>query len=210
LENVGLLTAESRPAQIDFEATQWKLDNVPLLTTYGSGYVSVITTVTEGGPTWEVTLHVESAGSIKIKPINLTLQNDVRTWFDFDRMASAVPESKKKIRAADPLLQVTFTGDWDKVTDKPIFVFQGPTEKSVDVVEAPSTIEVVKQAVVNHSPPIPSQGGGGGGDDDSGGLSGGAIAGIVIGVLAAVGIVGFCVWYFVLRPKKQGVEGTKP
>jgi hypothetical protein len=51
---------------------------------------------------------------------------------------------------------------------------------------------------------------GGGANDDDGGLSGGAIAGIVIGVVAAVGIAGFCVWYFVLRPKKIGVEGAKP
>jgi hypothetical protein len=65
--------------------------------------------------------------------------------------------------------------------------------------------------VVDHRPEIPKQGdgGGGGGDDGSGGLSGGAIAGIVIGVLAAVGIAGFCVWYFVLRQKRQGVETAK-
>jgi hypothetical protein len=56
----------------------------------------------------------------------------------------------------------------------------------------------------------PKDGGGGNDDNDDGGLSGGAIAGIVIGVVAAVGIAGFCVWYFVLRPKKIGVEGAKP
>jgi hypothetical protein len=56
----------------------------------------------------------------------------------------------------------------------------------------------------------PNAGGGANDDDDDGGLSGGAIAGIVIGVVAAIGIAGFCVWYFVLRPKKIGVEGAKP
>ena len=34
------------------------------------------------------------------------------------------------------------------------------------------------------------------------GLSGGAIAGIVIASIATLGIVGFCVYWFVLRKKK--------
>ncbi|MCL2797909.1 MAG: hypothetical protein FWD58_07645, partial [Firmicutes bacterium] len=38
---------------------------------------------------------------------------------------------------------------------------------------------------------------------DSGGLSGGAIAGIIIGIIAALAIAGFCVYWFVIRKKKQ-------
>jgi hypothetical protein len=109
----------------------------------------------------------------------------------------------------NPKLKVKFTGPWQKVGGDPVFVFQAVESKDVSFENRPETINPIIQAVEDHSPPFPTTPAGPGNDDD-GGLSGGAIAGIVIGVLAAVGIAGFCVWYFVLRPKKQGVEGTKP
>ena len=45
-------------------------------------------------------------------------------------------------------------------------------------------------------------------DDDDSGLSGGAIAGIIIGALAGVGAIGGLVYYFYLRPgAKMGMGG---
>jgi hypothetical protein len=214
LTNLGLLVDSSndRPSQIDFGTDKWTFHqsgdrSFDVATTSAPGYVSVIYPLSRGETDWVVVLNQPSSSNVKITPLNLTLQKSIRTWFEQDL---DLGESRKK-GLADPVLRISFLGDWTKVTDHPEFVFQGPTKESVIVTGAPASIKVTTQAVKDHRPAIPVQGdGGGGGGDDDGGLSGGAIAGIVIGVLAAVGIAGFCVWYFVLRPKKQGVEGTKP
>lgn len=50
----------------------------------------------------------------------------------------------------------------------------------------------------------------GSGDDTDDGLDGGAIAGIVIGVLAALGVIGGLVYYYYYRPMKMESKSTTP
>jgi hypothetical protein len=52
--------------------------------------------------------------------------------------------------------------------------------------------------------------GGPGGSDDDDGLSGGAIAGIAVGSVAAVSGGGAAAWYFLVRPKGASVSGASP
>ena len=46
----------------------------------------------------------------------------------------------------------------------------------------------------------------GDGDDDGAGMSGGAIAGLVIGVLALLGLIAVAAWFFLLRPKTKTAD----
>jgi hypothetical protein len=133
--------------------------------------------------------------------INLTLQTNIR-------------DTLWNRQQAGPELTVKFEGEWSSVTNQPTLIFQAPTAEQVKFdgdPPDPATVTIVKTAATNKRPavPAPENGPAGGGGDDDGGLSGGAIAGIVIAVVAVVAIAAVAVWYFVLRPKKQGVGSTR-
>jgi hypothetical protein len=108
----------------------------------------------------------------------------------------------RKARDAPPKLKIQFTGPWEDVTDRPTIIFEAGSAGDVEFVDAdgsptsaPSNIDAVKQAAtaVPIGEPAPS------GGEDKSGLSGGAIAGIVIAVIVVIALIAVAVWYFVIR-----------
>jgi hypothetical protein len=123
---------------------------------------------------------------------------------------------------AQPKLVVTFSTQWETyVTNTPTLTFEVNAPENVEIVNRPASKVKIETGTVNEENLVPDTSGNGGNDDnggnggsggngpddgskgndggDDGGLGGGAIAGIVIGAIAVVGVAAFCVWFFVLR-----------
>jgi hypothetical protein len=129
---------------------------------------------------------------------------------------------------AQPKLVVTFSTQWDAyVTNTPTIVFEADVQEAIEFVNRPASNVKIETGTPNEDYLVPDtsansgNGDNGGNDDnggngpdgldskgngggDDGGLGGAAIAGIVIGSIAVVGVAAFCAWFFVLRNGGDG------
>jgi hypothetical protein len=107
-----------------------------------------------------------------------------------------------------PTVHVTFGEAWKhQLLNEPSIVFESANPDLITVANRPSKVTITKTSPENRPPlsvTVPGSDGDANDNDKNDGLSDGAIAGIVIGAIAAVGIAGFCVWFFVLRKGANG------
>jgi hypothetical protein len=185
-------------SSVDFLSTGWtvhgtlddsaqKSVDIPKTVVPTAGILSLLYAVIVEGGEWHLDLKAKAK---EVHGINCTL------------MVYSVPE------LASTKMVIKFDEGWDQVENNPTMIFEAPAVEDIQFrdandqpIDAPSTITVEKNVFVaggkKEAAPPPD-------DDDK--LSTGAIVGIAIGAVAAVGIAAACIWYFVVRPKTGRVE----
>lgn len=99
-----------------------------------------------------------------------------------------LPSNMKSIHLYD----ITFTGEWQKVTNKPKIIVEALDPNSIDVYDQPNTVAVEKN---RYKPKI---------EGKKKKLDIALIVGIVVGVVAFIAIVaGICIYFFVIRPRNK-------
>jgi hypothetical protein len=131
--------------------------------------------------------------------INIDMDDADSAPYEISDITVAMYDDTLDEMLAPTKLVIRFSSSWDEtVTNYPHFIFEAPSTDLIEISNLPKHVRLEKKrtgddAVVGASLS--------GGEEPDGGLGAAAIAGIIIGVIAVVGIAGFCVWFFVLRDK---------
>jgi hypothetical protein len=106
-----------------------------------------------------------------------------------------------------PKLHVIFDSDWANwVTNTPEIIFEAASFDDIEFVGGPPGNVVITRKLISERPVSlpPSL------EEEDDGLSVGAIIGIVVGVLVAIGVIGFCVYWFAIRPRTKAQGNDTP
>jgi hypothetical protein len=139
--------------------------------------------------------------------INISVEVDPEAF----PLSSNVQGAKK---LASPKLVVEFDTSWDSVVEnEPVIILEADT---IEISNSPDHIDLKKSTIAERpvegggNPPAgdpgggnPPEGGPGSPNSEPDGLGIGAIIGIVVGAIVVVGVIGFCVYWFAIRPGSQ-------
>jgi hypothetical protein len=221
--------------RITFYSTYWLLTagssswTIPHNAIHADGQFSVYMWRGQTIDDWELELRLVAGTeegismtlSITEEPTVLSLSGNVGGGASARRLArkirgqdaDALPERPaRKARDAPPKMKVKFTGDWETVTGSPTINFEAGSASDIEFFNAdgspgqpPTTITAVSRVATAVPISEPSTV-----EEKSSGLSAGAIAAIVIGVIVVVALIGVAVWYFVIRKPGAATVADEP
>jgi hypothetical protein len=198
-------------ATITFYDGGWRLGGTDLPKSKVKGKLSVLFVGNN-----DVTVNLVPSSAVEssnIQGLTISVQSQLVAFPYFMQF----PPPAEPAALASPKLIVKFHETWDTfVKNTPTIIFEAESTTDIDISPNPQPQNVItSKAVVTPGGGDPS--GEGNPPGDGNGKSGdgfpvGGIIGIVVGVVAVVGVVGFCVYWFGIRPsgQKGQVENAKP